>query len=368
MPGDDDYQMLGPARERYYRLVLVLAESRWQERLRRELPLLREVLVHQEALDALLGAEAWPEGHSSVRTLSEVASLREQLVRDVARKLGRDPHEPFGVLMRALEDWLITLPREVPAHLREETARELLPDTLPALRDAQVFGERLESLFAQPLLLAGRLPFSNRQREELALGWPRGEAALASLWRRLSGVDARGFMVAELRERAALAPGRAPSTGPEHLLHAEYWYQEARSRLTRMARLRLAPLEPSPSECLTVMWWLFEREYVPQVRLLPSDTLSEARAALIEVAYELWDAQRTDIPADERWTTPRWARLERLAARADEARNAPGIEPVREALRQLLPRHGNGTTRTPRGWWTTPSLVDLVRQVRDVLG
>ena len=383
MPGDDEYQMrldgqaalLGPARERYYRLVLVLAESRWQERLRRELPLLHEVLAHQGALDALLGtalrraqAEAWPESHSTVRGLFEVASLREQLVRDVARKLGRDPHEPFGVLMRALEDWLITLPRDVPAHLREDTARELLPDFLPALRDVQVFGERLESLFSQPLLLQGRLPFSSRQREELALGWPRGEAALASLWRRLSGVDARGFMVAELRERAALAPARVPATGPEHLVHAEYWYQEARSRLARMAQVRLAPLEPSPAECLTVMWWLFEREYAPQVRLLPSDTLAEARAALLEVAYELWDAQRPDIPEDERWPAPRWARLERLAGQAEEARNTPGIERLREALRDLLQRYGNGATRTPRGWWTTPSLVDLIHQVRGVLG
>ncbi|WP_434386491.1 hypothetical protein [Melittangium boletus] len=365
--GDDFPALLGPARERYYRLLLVLSESRWQERLRRELPLLREVRAHQAALDALLEAEAWPEGHPLPRDVLEVESLREQLVRDVARKLGRSPHESLPRLMEALEDWLITLPREVPAHLREETARELLPDTLPALHEARRFGERLESLFGPPLLLSGRLPFSLARREELALGWPRGEAALASLWRRLSDVDARGLMVAELRARATQAPPRAPTTGPERLVHTAFWYREALERLTRMARLRLGPLEPSSAECLTVMWWLFEREYAPQVRLLPTAGLTEARAAVLEVAYELWDAQRADLPEDERWNTPRWVRLERLAERAEEPRNTPGVEALREALRQLLARHG-GDTGSSRAWWSTPRLVELVQRLRGVLG
>ena len=36
--------LLEPARKRYYRLVLELADSRWEERLRQQLPLLRELL------------------------------------------------------------------------------------------------------------------------------------------------------------------------------------------------------------------------------------------------------------------------------------------------------------------------------------
>jgi hypothetical protein len=380
-PIDDEFQvrlegqsgLLAPARERYYRLVLVLAESRWQERLRQELSLLREARLHQDALDALLGpalrraqAEDWPTSHPTVRTLWEVHSLREQLARDVARKLGRSAQESLGGLLASLEDWLITLPREVPAHLREHTAAELLPDTLPALREAVVFAERLEPLFAPPWLLTGRLPLSGRQREELALGWARGEAALASLWRRLSGVDARGFMVAELRERATHAPRHPPSTGPTRLVHAEYWYQEARRRLVRMARLRLAPLEPEPSECLTVMWWLFEREYAPHVRLLAPEVL-EARAGLLEVAYELWDARRPDIPDDERWTPARWARLERLAGQADEGRHGADGERVRGALRELIQRHGSGI-RSSRGWWSPSGLTPLIHQARELLG
>ena len=294
---DDDFRvrlegqadLLGPSRERYYRLVLVLADSRWQERLRQELPLLHELRRHQDALDALLasalrraGEEDWPPSHPTVRALGEVDSLREQLCRDIARKLGRGLHVPLGELIAGLEDWLVTLPREVPAHLREHTAAELLPDTLPALREAVLFAERLESLFGQPLRLSGRLPFSSRQREELALGWSRGEAALASLWGRLSGVDARGFMVAELRERATQAPPRPPRTGPERLLHAAYWHHEARRQLLGLVHLRLAPLEPGPAEALAVLWWLFEREYAPHVRLHAPDVFSEPRAGLLE--------------------------------------------------------------------------------------
>jgi hypothetical protein len=368
--GDDFPALLGPARERYYRLVLVLSESRWQERLRRELPLVREVRAHQAALDALLDAKAWPEGHPLSRDVLEVESLREQLIRDVARKLGHSPHASLPRLMEALEDWLITLPREVPAHLREDTARELLADGLPALHEATAFGTLLESLFCVPLRLAGRLPLSTPQREALAARWPRGEAALGALWRRLSGVDARGFMVAELRKRATLAPRGAPpsgpASGPARLLHAEYWYQEARSRLLALARLRLAPLELSSAEALTAMWWLFQREYASQVRFVSPD-VAPARAALVEMAFELWDAQREDLPEDERWTPARWSRLERLAGQVEQARNPPGAEQVREALQGLLGRAGIGT-RSQRGWWSSPGLEELVRAARGALG
>lgn len=381
-PLEDEYALrlegravlLAPARERYYRLVLALAESRWQERLRHELSLVREVAAHQPALDALLDpvlrrarAEAWPASNPTVSTLLEVQSLREQLVRDVTRKLGRVGHEPLGELMHALEEWLITLPRVVPPHLRERTALELLPDSLPALHEAGVLGDRLEALFGQPLLLTGRLPFSGLQREELSLGWPRGEAALASLWRRLSGVDAQGFMVAELRHRATVRPTQPPRTGPERLLHAEHWYQEARRRLLHMARLRLAPLEPEPAECLLVMWWLFEREYAPRVRLLASAKLEDARAGLFEVAYELWDAQREDLPEEEHWPEARWARLSEQAERAVASRAGPGWDKVRDALQLLVDRQAIGT-RQRRGWRAAPDLLSLVQQARELLG
>ena len=381
-PSEDSYArrleggaaLLAPARERYYRLVLALAESRWQERLRTELALIREVAAHQPALEAVLTpalrraeTEAWPTDNPTVRGLFEVHSLREQLARDVARKLGRGAREPLGQLLLALEDWLVTLPRVVPAHLRERTARELLPESLPALREASAFSGLLESLFGQPLLVSGRLPFSSTQREALSLGWARGEAALAALWRRLGGVDAQGLMVAELRKQARRAPTRPASTGPEHLLQAEYWYQEALARLSQMARVRLAPLVPEPAECLPVMWWLFEREYAPRVRLLPSPGLSDARAGLLEVAYELWDAQRPDLPEDERWTSARWARLAEQAERAEQARTGPAGNKLREALRALIQRHAAGKP-APGGWWASPDLVSLVQQARETVG
>jgi hypothetical protein len=366
-------ELLEPARERYYRLVLVLAESRWQERLRGELPLLREVAAHQEALDAMLApalrraqAEAWPTRNPTVRCLHEVHSLREQLARDVARKLGRSAQEPLASLMSALEDWLITLPRVVPPHLRWNTALELLPDSLPALREATAFGDFLAPLFAGPMLLTGRLPFTQVQREELRLGWPRGETALFAVWRRLSGVDVQGHMVAELRKQATRTPLHPPRNGPERLLHAEYWYQEAWSRVKQLVQVRLAPLVPEPHESLPVFWWLLEREYVPRVRLLASDSLREARAGLIEVAYELWDAQRLDIPDEERWPPARWARLEEQARRAEEARGGANGERVREVLRALIQRHGIGT-QALRGWRDSSSLVKLVQQARALI-
>ncbi|HYO69964.1 MAG TPA: hypothetical protein VEU33_28200, partial [Archangium sp.] len=203
-------------------------------------------------------------------------------------------------------------------------------------------------------------------REELHLWWPRGEAALASVWRRLSDVDAKGLMVAELRKRATRAPSHPPRDGPERLLHAEYWHQEAWARMRQLVMARLAPLSPEPHEFAPVLWWLFEREYVPRVRLLPSDSLEDARAGLIEVAYELWDAQRLDIPDEERWTPARWARLEEQSWRADEGRTGADGERVRDGLRTLIQRHGIGTENL-RGWKDSSRLVPLVQQARALI-
>ncbi|HEX8819555.1 MAG TPA: hypothetical protein VF794_06490 [Archangium sp.] len=380
-PIQDEYEVrlegravvLPPARKRFYNLVLALADSRWEERLRQELPLLREVAAHQEEVDEVLAyalrraeAEAWPTSNPTVRGVYEVHSLREQLARDVARKLGRSAREPLGRLMLALEDWLLTIPRVVPPHLRWSTALEVLPDSLPALREAAAFGDFLEPLFASPMLLTGRIPFSGVQREELHLWWPRGEAALVSVWNRLSGVDPQGAMVRELRKQAGRMPQRPPRNGPERLLHADYWFQEARARLTQLVQARLVPLVPEPSEILPVCWWLFEREYAPHVRLLPSDGLDDARAGLIELAHELWDAQRSDSPDDERWSPARWRRLEEHAHRADEGRGGPDGKRLREALRELIQRHGIGST-TLRGWRDSSRLVELVRQARALM-
>ena len=256
----------------------------------------------------------------------------------------------------------------VPAHLRASTALELLPASLPALGEAALFGERLESLFAPPLLLTPRLPFSGRQREELHPGVASGRGrSLASLWRRLSGVDAQGFMVADFRERARRGPPRPPETPLERLLHAEHWYQEARTRLGYLARMRVLPLLLEPAETLPVMWWLLEREYAPRVRLLPSALLEDARAGLLELAYELWDAQRPDISEDERWPTARWDRMVEQAGRVDASRRVAEADKVRDALRELFGRYGTGT-RNQRGWRSPNDLVSLVEQAREVVG
>ena len=197
---------------------------------------------------------------------------------------------------------------------------------------------------AAPLLLTGRISFTSAQREQLRERWARGEAALVSLWERLSGVDANRGIVNELQKVATRAPHQAPRNGPERLVHAEYWHREAWVRIRQLVQARLAPLEPAPHEYLEVFWWLLEREYVPRIRLVASESLEDARAALIEVAYELWDAQRQDIPEDERWPGPRWARLDALAGRADESRGGPDGERVRG----VSASSSSGTESAPR--------------------
>ncbi|QRN96225.1 hypothetical protein JRI60_45625 [Archangium violaceum] len=381
-PVEDEYQLrlegrgvvLEPARKRYYGLVLALADSGWEAALRKQMPLLREVAAHQQKVDEVLAyavrraeAESWPTSNPTVRGIFEVRSLRDQLARDLARKLGRSAQEPLGSLMVALEDWLLTIPRMVPPQQRWSTAVEVLPDTLPALREASAFGELLESLFARPLPITGRIPFTSAQREELSLWWPRGQAALVSLWNRLSGVDAIGGMVEDFRKQSTRAPLHPPRNGPERLLHAAYWFQEAHALLSRMAQARVAPLVLEDAEFPEVLWWMFEREYVPRIRLLATERLADARAALIEVAYELWDAQRQDIPEEERWLAARWARLEELAWRADESRGGADGERVRGVLRELIQRHGIGSSAL-RGWRDSSRLVNLVQQARSVIG
>ncbi len=118
---------------------------------------------------------------------------------------------------------------------------------------------------------------------------------------------------------------------------------------------------------MKVMWWLFEREYAPRVRLLASAGLEDARAGLFEVAYELWDAHRTDIPEDERWTEARWSRLTEQAERAVHSRAGPGWDKVHEALRLLVARHAIGTP-LQRGWRAPADLVSLVQQARQFIG
>ncbi|HSP80825.1 MAG TPA: hypothetical protein VLQ93_20020 [Myxococcaceae bacterium] len=381
-PATDEYrrrlegraELLEAARSRYRALVEAVKASRWDERLRSNLSLLREARAVQarvdEALTAALrraAAEGWPARHPTVRCLYEVRALREELAGAVARRLARGAEEPLGVLLEALEEEALTAPREVPPARRQEVARELLPDTPPALEAASTFGSLLESLFARPFDAQARLPFSRAQRVDLRQRWPAGEEALAALWRRLERVDVTGGLASELRRQAGLAPRRPPGSGVERLLHAEYWSREARRWLEHLARTRLAPVVPAPEECVEVATWLLVREEEPEARLPASPLLSEARAGLLELACELWEARHPGLPDEARWTAARWARLEARAARADQAGGGEDAERVRRLLRELIQVYGVGGTAL-RGWRDSPRLGVLVGQARALLG
>jgi hypothetical protein len=378
LSGADEYrrrlegraELLETARSHYRALLRALGASRWDERLREALPLLREARAAQARVDEALAAalrrasaEGWPVRHPTVQCLHEVHALREELTREMARRLAHAASEPLGALLGELEEQALTAPREVPPHLRQATARELLPDTLPALQEAAAFGRLLESLFARPLDAMVRLPYSWEQREALREMWPEGEAALELLWSRLERVDTTGRLASELRRQATLSPRHPPTDGLERLLHAQFWLQEARGALWHLARARVEPVALNPPECLEVAGWLLVREERPQARLPASKTLSDARAGLLELAHELWEARHPGLADEARWTPARWTRLEAQAERADAAGGGADAERVRGLLRELILRLGM-SQHTLRGWSDPHRLAVMVRRAR----
>lgn len=366
-------EVLEAARLRYRELLRVLQGSwwrPWQEQLQRQPGLLqahiKEGPAVEEALAAALRraqAEQWPAEAPIVRCMHEVRTLQGQLVQLLMRRLELD-EAPLTRLLHVLEERRVTAPREVPPARRWRTALELLPEDLPELREASGFGQFLESLFPGPLEPGfGLQTLGEAQLDELRRRWPRGEAALAALWARLEGVDTTGGLVADLRRRAH-HPLAHPRSGPERLVHAEFWRGEARSRLVAWARSRLSFVAPTDAECLEVAFWLCAHENDPEARLPASEgVLEEGRAGELELAHALWQALGPDMPEEERW--PGW-RLERMleqAHRADSGAGGRDTARLRQALGALFQRRTLGTAFL-RGWREPDSLVALVSRLR----
>ncbi len=365
--------LLDAARLRSRALVEALGARAWVERTRQVLPLVREAQDVQprvnEALAAALRraqAEAWPSTSPTVQCLREVHALQEKLSRSITGRLSLAPGAPLPELLLALEERILTTPREIAPAQRGPTALELLPERLPLWRDLTAFGALLESLFESPADPEDPLPFTAQDAEALRLRWPRGEVALATAWARLAGVDQTGGLVNDLRKRAERAPLRPPRDGPERLLHAEFWRGVARKWIEALVRVRFSPLVPTETERFELTCWLWAREHAPERRLPSSPTLSDARAGLLEMAHELWRLLRTgeeqDLPDEQ------WARLRERARRADQKGLGLDADRLREVLRTFIWQRGMGAA-TQRGWHdTTSSLEALVEQARRVDG
>ncbi|MFL5344534.1 MAG: hypothetical protein ACJ8AT_07060 [Hyalangium sp.] len=367
-------ELLESARLRYRTLLEDLSAKMWEERLRRNVALLREVAEDQARVDEVLTAalrraqaEAWPSPSPTVQLLRDVQVLREKLVLSVAQRAARGSEKSLVGLLKELEEQALTAPRELAPEQRWATALELLPEELPLLQEVSAFGRFLASLFVRPFDPEARLPFRVDELGVLRRRWSPGEAALASAWSRLSRVDRTGGLVGELRKRAERAPLQPPRNGPEHLLHAEYWRTLVRKHLELLVRTRVRPIEPTASERIKVAWWLCAVEFVPEARLPASDVASDGRAGLIELAYELRILLRPDGPEDPpRLPDEAWERLRERARRADQGAHGPDVKRVRDVLRTFIWKRSMGNA-VMRGWQeSSAGLEALVEQAWSV--
>jgi hypothetical protein len=355
-------------------LLEALNAKAWEERLRKDVVLLREAKEAQPRVDEVLTAalrraqaEAWPSPSPTVQLLRDSQALREKLVQTVAQRMSRSVGEPFVELLKELEERALTAPRVLAPEQRWATALELLPEELPLVKELAAFGRLLAPLFVRPFDPEARLPFRIDELDALRSRWSPGEVALASAWSRISGVDQTGGLVRDLRKRAERALSHAPSNGPEHLLHAEHWRTVARKRLELLVRTRVHPVEPTLSECVKVAWWLCAVEFTPEARLSGSDVASDGRAGLIELAYELWSLLRPESPEEPpRLPDAAWERLRERARRADQMRQGPDVERVRDMLRTFIWKRAMGNA-VMRGWQESPAgLEALVEQAWSV--
>src|SRR5512141_2280171 len=108
-------ELLESARLRYRPLLEDLGAKVWEERLRKNVALLREVADAQARVDEVLTAalrraqaEAWPSTSPTVQFLRDVQALREKLVHSVAQRVARSSTEPLVELLKELEERALT--------------------------------------------------------------------------------------------------------------------------------------------------------------------------------------------------------------------------------------------------------------------
>jgi hypothetical protein len=372
---EDRADLLEAARLRYRALRGMLNAFFWRDRVRANLELMREVALSQPEVDATLAAvsrraaaEGWP-GHSApVKLATEVRYLREVVSFAVERRLaaGNTPPGSLGEALLRLEEEVLATG---PLLGRREWARavELLPRNLPELRAACTAAEVFERLFKRPTP-EGVLPFNPAEADALRRALPLAEAALRALWERLERFDPSGRVHAFLQRRVRRAPLRVPRSGPELLLHAAFWQDVARARLSELLEARLAPVTPREAEVPGLLVWLALRESSAEARLEASEAFGEGRAGLFELAADLALLSRSR-PTGVWNEEAAWARL---WAAAQRARNegGPDVEHLREAL--LLFIRLRGQARTPARLFSparaTVPVVEVGTGMKDLPG
>ncbi len=287
---------------RYRALKDMLGAFTWRRRLRRNGPLLREVIAMQPRVDEALGvvekkarAEEWPPLSATLQTARAVDDLKNTVYRQMGKKLKATAGHTFSERLAQLERLAVAGPRRVYPGERWKVALEALPAWLPELTVLRDFGELLEALFKRPYLASQRLPYLPAELERLQALWADGDKALASAWERVSVVDTTQGVERSLRKRARRAPNIAPRggrgstssprNGPELLLRAEFWRTLALSKMREVATDRVSPIQLSDAELLPVATWLAAREHTDLATL---KGFEPARAAVIQLSAELW--------------------------------------------------------------------------------
>lgn len=293
-------ELLDKTRLRYRALKQMLGSLLWRRKLRRNEPLLREVIALQPRVDQALGvvekkaaAEGWLEGSETLKCAREVDELKHFVYRLMGRKLKRAAARTFSERLMQLERLAVAGPRRVYPGERWKTALEALPLWLPEVEQLKRFGEVTESLFKRPYIASQRLPFTGPEVARLEAIWPEGEAALTTTWARLAGVDTTDGVARMLKRRAGRTPMKLPQNGPEMLMRAEFWRNYALARLRELTAARISPVQLADGELLPVARWLAERERSALTQLTG---LPESRAGLISLAAELWLAVAQKSP------------------------------------------------------------------------
>lgn len=352
-------QLLEATRIRYRLLVRALKSRWWPRRLQRTASVLHEVARVQPEVELALElaqrharSEHWPQSSALWQCVREVAQLREQLERLTHKRLG---NARLGLDLKAcfeaLEHQVLTAPRVVLPGQRWATARRVLPWPSDELTPVAQFAGQLEQVFGRPLTSLGTLAFSLEECDALAATWPEGVRALERVWSRLAALDVSSLLVRYLRTRARRTPVAARTTGPEVLLHAEFWRTMACSRIEALLSARVGPVVALEAEWFSTLRWLWQLE-----RQVPSSLLVSppSRAALIELAVLI-----NQLPSNRQWAGV-WPRLLELAERADTGRTDPDWQRLHDSLAVL------GRVLQPTAARATPpnSLVGLLRSIR----
>src|SRR5262249_10387289 len=159
-------ELLDKTRVRFRALKDMLGSLTWRRRLRRNGPLLREVIAMQPRVDEALArvekkarSEGWREASETVRCAREVDALVAAVFRQMGRKPPGTASPSFGERLTQLERLAIAGPRRVYPSERWKVALEALPSWLPELTTLQAFGALLEALFQRPYLASQKLPY-----------------------------------------------------------------------------------------------------------------------------------------------------------------------------------------------------------------